>query len=88
MVTLSWKEVLQSPHQEVVVLSYGYEEKGILGSHFEPFKHKREFKFTIDREFEMLVHPWLYLTENEKSLTFQDEGHRIILDDPDLWARP
>ena len=36
-----------------------------------------------------LEHPWLILNENEEDLTFyvNKEG-LIVLDDPDLFARP
>ena len=85
---LTWKEVLQSPHQEVVVLSYGYMEKSCVSSHFEPFKTKRSFKFQIDRSVPMLDHRWLHLEDDENDLTFEEKDGQIILDDPDLWARP
>lgn len=90
--TLTWAEVLESSHNEVIVESYGYMERGVLTSHFEPFKHKRKFAFIIDRceypELSNLNHKWLFLEENENSLQFIEKDGKLYLDDPDLWARP
>lgn len=89
---MTWQEVLLSNHETVVVESYGYEEKGFLSSHFEPFKNKRTFIFDIVRcgEHSYLVHQhhWLNLEENEKDLIFEERDGKLVLNDPDLWARP
>ena len=85
---MTWNEVLKSNHEVVIVQSYGYVERSFISSHFEPFKNKRSFKFRIDRDFEMLYHDWLFLEEPESQLTFEEKDGEIILDDPDLWAKP
>lgn len=90
--TLTWAEVLKSSHNEVIVESYGYMEKGLLTSHFEPFKRKRQFDFIIDRcddsELSNLNHRWLFLENREDSLQFIEKDGKLYLDDPDLWAKP
>lgn len=92
MKRLTWKEVLASGKHTVMVESYGYTEKSVIFSHFEPFKSKRSLMFKIHRFSDgtgYLEHPWLILNENEEDLTFyvNKEG-LIVLDDPDLFARP
>ena len=79
MLQLTWKDVLLSDKEYVIIDSYGYVEKSCFSSHFEPFRTKRSFKFKIDREYKSL----------ESKLTFikLDDGE-IHVDDPDLWARP
>lgn len=90
--TLTWAEVLKSSHNEVIVESYGYMERRSFSSHFEPFKHKRQFNFIIDRcddpELSNLNHEWLFLEESENSLQFIERDGKLYLDDPDLGARP
>jgi hypothetical protein len=94
--TLTWAQVLKSPHNEVIVESYGYMEKGFFSSHFdhfEPFKRKRQFVFTIDRcknplSLSSLNHKRLFLEDREDSLQFIEKDGKLYLDDPDLWARP
>lgn len=90
---MTWQEVLLSNHETVVVESYGYTEKSSFSSHFEPFKHKRNFVFNIVRcsnnpNHCYLEHDWLYLDENESDLFFEERDGKLVLDDPDLWARP
>lgn len=90
---MTWNEVLKSSHTEVIVESYGYTERGFFSSHFEPFKHKRQFVFTIDRcknpvLLSSLRHEWLFLEDREDSLQFVEKDGKLYLDDPDLWARP
>lgn len=90
--TLTWAEVLESSHNEVIVESYGYVEKSSFSSHFEPFKNKRKFVFRIDRdclnELSSLTHSWLMLEDDESEQTFIEKDGKLYLDDPDLWARP
>lgn len=90
--TLTWAEVLKSSHDKVIVESYGYMEKGLLTSHFEPFKNKRKFVFRIDRdclnELSSLTHSWLMLEDDESEQTFIEKDGKLYLDDPDLLARP
>lgn len=90
--TLTWAEVLESSHNEVIVESYGYTETSSFSSHFEPFKRKRKFVFRIDRdclnEFSSLTHSWLMLEGDESEQTFIEKDGKLYLDDPDLWARP
>jgi hypothetical protein len=84
---MTWKEVLEKNITHVNVLSYGYTEVSSFSSHFEPFKNKRTFKFEVTPFG--LRHDWLFLEENEDELHFeQDESGNIILDDPELWAKP
>ena len=95
---MNWQEVLLSNHETVTVQSYGYTERSFFNSHFEPFRNKRSFKFKIERgynkegklipEYCSLEHKWLFLEEPEKELFFEEKDGEIILDDPDLWARP
>lgn len=93
---MTWQELLQTNHETVIVQSYGYTERSYaFESHFEPFKHKRDFIFNINRvQFEgeellgFLEHKWLFLEDPEEELTFEEKDGKIILDDPDLWARP
>ena len=91
MKTLTWKQVLQSSHNEVIVESYGYEARNSFSSHFEPFKNKRQFIFKIDRcsnpKYSSLYHKWLMLEDYEQDLTFLERDGKLYLDDPDLWAR-
>jgi hypothetical protein len=89
MLELTWKDVLLSDKEYVIIDSYGYVEKSFVSSHFEPFRTKRSFKFKIDRKYKSLEHRWLFLEEHESKLTFikLDDGE-IHVDDPDLWARP
>ena len=90
--TLTWAEVLTSSHNEVIVESYGYTERSVFSSHFEPFKSKRKFVFRIDRdclnELSSLTHSWLMLEDDESEQTFIEKDGKLYLDDPDLWARP
>lgn len=72
--------------EEVTVLSYGYMERNLFTEHFEPFKNKRTFKFSIDFNFASLDHPWLYFEQEEDEEYVISEG-KIICDDPDLWSR-
>lgn len=84
---MTWQEVLLSNYETVVVESYGYTERSSFSSHFEPFKNKRTFKFEVTPFG--LRHSWLFLEEDENELHFeQDENGNIVLNDPDLWARP
>lgn len=88
---MNWKEVLESGVKEVIVFSYGYVERSIMGSHFEPFAHKREFTFHVlqfDDGFAMLDHNWLILDEPEEDQVFEEKDGKVYLDDPELWARP
>lgn len=87
---MTWKELLDSDYTNVVVESYGYEERSIISDHFEPFSHKQTFNFHIIRadEYSMLEHPWLFLEEDESELTFEERDGKVYLDDPELWARP
>lgn len=89
---MTWQDVLESTAKTVTVLSYGYEERSAFGRHFEPFSRKRSFSFEIHRFGKndgYLDHPWLILAEDEVDLTFDlREDGIIILDDPDLFARP
>lgn len=95
---MTWQEVLNSNHETVTVQSYGYTERGLFNSHFEPFKNKRSFKFKIERcynkenqlipEHCSLEHNWLFLEDSEEELSFEEKNGEIILNDPDLWARP
>lgn len=90
--TLTWAQVLKSSHNEVIVESHGYTERSLFSSHFEPFKNKRKFVFTIDRcknpELSNLNHRWLFLEDSEDSLQFIERDGKLYLDDPDLWAKP
>lgn len=85
---MTFKEICEKGVTEVIVQSYGYTERGIFNSHFEPFKHLREFKFTVhsySRGF-ILDHKWLYF-EDENSENFEfDENGRCICFDPELWS--
>ena len=84
---MTWQEILRKGITHVNVLSYGYTERNSFSSHFEPFKNKRTFKFEVTPFG--LRHSWLFLEEDENELHFeQDENGNIVLDDPDLWARP
>ena len=84
---MTWQEVLRKGVAQINVLSYGYMEVSSFSSHFEPFKTKRTFKFEVTPFG--LHHSWLFLEKDENELYFeQDESGNIILDDPDLWARP
>lgn len=89
MLEITWKDVLLSDKEYVIIDSYGYEEKGIVSNHYEPFRTKRSFKFKIDRKYKSLEHDWLFLEEPEYKLIFikLDNGE-IHVDDPELWARP
>lgn len=83
---MKWQEVLGKGVTHVSVLSYGYMERGVFSSHFEPFSRKRKFTFEVTPFG--LRHSWLFLEEDENELCFeQDENGNIVLDDPDLWAR-
>ena len=95
---MTWQELLQTNHETVIVQSYGYTERSLFSSHFEPFSHLREFIFEIGRaisdgellpKYCDLTHPWLYLEEPESELVFEekDDG-KVYCFDPDLWARP
>lgn len=94
---MTWQELLQSNHETVIVQSYGYTERNSFSSHFEPFRHKRDFVFKIERGYNKnkqlvpdycyLEHSWLFLEEPEKELSFEEKDGKIYLDDPDLWAR-
>lgn len=86
---MTWKEVLDSNKDSVIVESYGYTEKGIFSSHFEPFSKKRKFKFDILKweNGAGLIHDWLFLEDLEDDLFFEERDGVIYLDDPDLWAR-
>lgn len=88
---LTWKELLDSDFQNVTVQSYGYMERGMITQHFEPFSKLKEFEFKIYR-FEdgtgSLHHNWLILEDPEDELIFSIVDGRVILRDPDLWARP
>lgn len=88
---MTWNEVLESSHTEVIVESYGYTELSSFSSHFEPFARKRKFTFHISRcdtpKYSMLEHPWLFLDENENELEFIEKDGKLYLDDPDLSAR-
>lgn len=81
-----WQEVLRKGVTHVNVLSYGYMERGILSSHYEPFSRKRKFTFKVTPHG--LHHSWLILEDDENELIFQEIDGEIILDDPDLFARP
>lgn len=81
-----WQEVLRKGVTHVNVLSYGYMERGILSSHFEPFSKKRKFTFEVTPFG--LRHSWLFLEDDESELMFQEVDGEIILDDPEIWARP
>ena len=84
---MTWQEVLGKGVAQINVLSYGYMEVSSFSSHFEPFRTKRTFKFEVTPFG--LRHSWLFLEEDENELYFeQDENGNVILDDPDLWARP
>ena len=94
---MTWKELLNTNYETVIVQSYGYTEKSIFSSHFEPFSHLREFKFEIGRavvngkvepKYSDLSHKWLYLEEPESELTFEEKDGKVYCFDPDLWARP
>jgi hypothetical protein len=89
---MTWKEVLKNSHEVVFVESYGYTEKSSFSSHFEPFKNKRTIKFGIVRGRtslnSYLDHSWLFLAEDESELNFEERDGKLVLDDPDLWARP
>lgn len=86
---MTWKEVLNSEATDVIVQSYGYTE-GRVNSHYEPFKNKRSFKFRIMRFDDIqdgyLDHDWLFLTENEEDLDFEERDGKIYLDDPELFC--
>ena len=84
---MTWQEVLGKGVAQINVLSYGYMEVSSFSSHFEPFKNKRTFKFEVTPFG--LRHSWLFLEDDENELYFeQDKYCNLILDDPDLWARP
>lgn len=84
---MTWQEVLRKGVAQINVLSYGYMEVNSFSSHFEPFRTKRTFKFEVTPFG--LRHSWLFLEEDEDKLYFeQDKDGNVILDDPDLWARP
>lgn len=84
---MTWQEVLRKGVTHVNVLSYGYMEVSSFSSHFEPFRNKKTFKFEVTPFG--LQHSWLFLEDDENELYFeQDKDGNVILDDPDLWARP
>ena len=83
---MKWQEVLGKGVTHVSVLSYGYMERGVFSSHFEPFSRKRKFTFKVTPFG--LQHSWLILEDNESELKFQEINGEIVLDDPDLFARP
>ena len=86
---MTWTEVLDSGATKVVVESYGYVERSIFSSHFEPFRHKRKFIFDIVScdDLYFLIHDWLYLDEPEDDLFFEERNGIIYLDDPILCAK-
>ena len=84
---MTWQEVLGKGVAQINVLSYGYMEVSSFSSHFEPFRNKRTIKFEVTPC--RLRHSWLFLEDDENELYFdQDKDGNVILDDPDLWARP
>ena len=89
---VSFEEVLKSKASVVRVESYGYTERGLISSHFEPFKSKRIFNFVICRLSDRsgyLNHPWLILENSEENLEFERVNETtFVLNDPDLFARP
>lgn len=87
---LTWEEVLQNDEiKTVTILSYGYVEHSIFGGHFEPFRHKREIVFKVNRGFNMLENPTFFLDDDESTLVFQKGANgKIYVDDPDIWSRP
>lgn len=86
------EELVESGVKEVIVRSYGYETKSCYGSHFEPFKAMREFKFSITsheykgRLYIFLEHEWL-MFDNEESERFIVENGVAYCNDPKLFSR-
>lgn len=93
---MNFRQVLESTANEVTVLSYGYEEVSAFSRHFEPFRHKREIKFRIDREydeegnidynFSSLINNTFWFRCEEKESYYEENG-KIYCDDPDLFSR-
>lgn len=89
---MTWKQIIDLGYNSVIVESYGYDEVHAYGTHFEPFRNKREFVFNIkgnldDPENCWLDHPWLNLTDSESELEFElRNDHKVYLNDPELFA--
>ena len=85
---MTWQEVLDSNVKTVTVESYGYTERNIVNSHYEPFGERRKFVFDVlkGENWSMLSHDWLRLTELEEKLYFEKRDGVIYLNSPELWA--
>ena len=98
---LTFKELLHTDIEEVIVQSYGYDE-GRINHCYQPFKNKRNIHFRVVRfnptEVDptdstlptldgYLSHNTFWLKEDEYDLTFilKDDG-KVYLDDPDIGA--
>lgn len=93
---MTWEELLQTNYKTIIVQSYGYVEKSAFSSHFEPFRHLREFVFNVEilEDVESgeiieswLSHKWLFLGEPESELSFEERDGKVYCFDPDLWAK-
>lgn len=85
---MTWREVLNSKEEYVTVESYGYTERSLVSSHFEPFAHKRQIKFKIDRDFEMLYNKTFWLDDLEENLDYIKREDGIYLNDPGISSKP
>lgn len=95
---VSFKEMCNRVgHQHITVLvdSYGYTERGVLTSHFEPFRHKRQFTFVLDwfdDDFWLSqvcrgCKPWLFFGREDDERFYQEENGEWHCIDPSLFAR-
>ena len=97
--SVSFREMCeQVGHQHITVLvdSYGYMERGVFSSHFEPFRNKRQFTFVLDwfDDSFWLCHvgrggnSWLNFEDEDNELFYQDENGEWHCIDPFLFTRP
>lgn len=96
--TVSFKEMCdQVGHQHIIVFvdSYGYTERGVCTSHFEPFRNKRQLTFVLDwfdDDF-WLCHfgregsPGFNFECEDNELFYQEENGEWRCIDPSLFMR-
>lgn len=82
---ISYEDVLEMHPKSVTILSYGYEEISVFGTHFEPFRNKRSIMFTVNKVEP--VHKWLYFSNDPREETWYIEDNIIYCDDPELYTR-
>lgn len=80
------KDLYDLGFRTVVVLSYGYTEISYIGSHFEPFKHRRELKFTIDKDGDLYNRTFWFANESKEDFYIKDGI--AYCNDPELYSRP